>query len=416
MKITSKNVTQQTAANYIMASGSGLSSPGPDDISRVLHAVRAHLGMHVAFVSEFVAGRRVFRYVDGSEGELPIKVGDSDPLDESYCHYIVDGRVPQLLPDPSKHPITMAMPVTTQLPVGGHLSVPVRLKDGRVYGTFCCFNYAPDHSLNERDLRTMRAFAEVTGHLLDRDISERQERDDEIARINSVIEHDQISIVYQPIYKLDENTVAGFEGLARFPEAGSRPPNEWFAAAAEVGLGVQLETIPIAKALAALPLLPPDVYLAVNVSPTALASRELAAVLDSGSTKRIVLEVTEHTSISDYAELRQAIEPLRRRGLRLAVDDAGAGYASLQHILSLMPDVIKMDASLTRNIDRDPARRALASSLITFAKDVGSQIIAEGIETAAELDVLRDLGVILGQGYFLGRPMPFDNAVQLIPR
>ncbi len=307
----------------------------------------------------------------------------------------------------------MAMPVTAALPVGGHLSVPIRLKDGRLYGTFCCFNYTPDYSLNDRDLRTMRAFAEVTGHLLDREISERQERDDMIARINSVIEQDQISIVYQPIYKLDGNAVVGFEGLARFPDARSRPPSEWFEEAAGVGLSVNLETAAIDKALAALPLLPPDIYLSINISPAALVSREFTAVLD-GAANQIVIEVTEHASISDYAGLRQVIEPLRRRGLRLAVDDAGAGYASLRHILSLEPDLIKMDASLTRNIDRDPARRALASSLITFAKDIGSQVLAEGIETDTELDVLRDLGVTFGQGYFLGRPMPFDNAVQLI--
>lgn len=126
-----------------------------------------------------------------------------------------------------------------------------------------------------------------------------------------------------------------------------------------------------------------------------------------------MLEITEHAHVEDYNCLLQAIEPLRARGVRLAVDDAGAGYSSLQHILQLQPDLIKLDIGLTRSIDLDPARRALASALVSFARETGSHIIAEGVETASELAALRSIGVDKAQGYFLGRPMHLEAAVRL---
>jgi EAL domain-containing protein (putative c-di-GMP-specific phosphodiesterase class I) len=119
-----------------------------------------------------------------------------------------------------------------------------------------------------------------------------------------------------------------------------------------------------------------------------------------------VLEITEHVSIAGYTEFKHSLEVLRARGVRIAVDDAGAGYASFRHILNIQPDIIKLDMSLTRNVDSDSGRRALASALIRFAQETGCEIIAEGVETAAELDTLRALGVTRAQGYYLGRPAP----------
>lgn len=130
--------------------------------------------------------------------------------------------------------------------------------------------------------------------------------------------------------------------------------------------------------------------------------------------ERIVLEITEHAHIEDYDQLLRALEPLRARGVRLAVHDAGAGYAGLQHILQIHPDLIKLDIGLTRSIDLDPARRALASALTVFAREVGCRIIAEGVETASELAALRAIGIEKAQGYFLGRSTPLADAVDLV--
>ena len=154
--------------------------------------------------------------------------------------------------------------------------------------------------------------------------------------------------------------------------------------------------------------------LSVNVSAAAVCDRRMAGILEGVPGHRIVLEITEHVRVADYERLHRALDRLRVNGFRVAVDDAGAGFAGLQHILRLRPDIIKLDLSLTQGIDVDPIRRALGLSLVGFARDIGAALIAEGIETAAELDVLRGLGVRWGQGYYLARPGPIGQIAALV--
>ena len=139
-----------------------------------------------------------------------------------------------------------------------------------------------------------------------------------------------------------------------------------------------------------------------------LLKGSLDAVLAGFPFERLMLEVTEHASVDDYSLIAAALKPLRERRLKLAVDDAGAGYASFRHILKLQPDVIKLDVSLIRKIDSDTGCRALAAALIRFAEETGSKIVAEGVETVAELQALCELKVNKAQGYLLGRPASID--------
>jgi EAL domain-containing protein (putative c-di-GMP-specific phosphodiesterase class I) len=148
------------------------------------------------------------------------------------------------------------------------------------------------------------------------------------------------------------------------------------------------------------------VYLSLNVSPETLLEPDFASVFDGAPLSRLMLEVTEHRSVTDYEAVERQLAPLRAAGMKLAVDDAGAGFASFRHILRLRPDVIKLDASLIRHIDERPDSRALASALIRFAQETGCRMVAEGVETAGELRVLRELAVNKAQGYLLGRPGP----------
>ena len=239
----------------------------------------------------------------------------------------------------------------------------------------------------------MRVFADLTAVQIDRD-SERERRQEDIAaRLRGAMAGNGLAMVFQPIADVDAGEPIGFEALARFEQAPVRGPDVWFAEAAEVGLGVDLELAAIRMALGHLPELPAHAYLAVNVSPSTAISGRLDAALAGVAAHRIVLEITEHDVIEAYDQLEAALSGLRRHGVRVAVDDAGAGYASFRHILRLQPEIIKLDMALTRDIDRDPARRALASALISFGRDTGSAIVAEGAETAAELRTLRRLGV-----------------------
>lgn len=211
-------------------------------------------------------------------------------------------------------------------------------------------------------------------------------------------------MVFQPVIDLSLGHLAGYEALARFPGDYPRTPDLWFADANEVGLGPALELAAIGGALDVLPSLGADQFLALNVSPETLLRSDLCDVITLAAGPQIVLELTEHVPIEDYAPVLRALAPLRSRGVRIAVDDTGAGYASLRHMLALEPDVIKLDVSLVRNIESDPARRALAAALVGFARDTGLTVVAEGVETSAELDVLRVLGIDWAQGFHLGEP------------
>jgi EAL domain-containing protein (putative c-di-GMP-specific phosphodiesterase class I) len=234
----------------------------------------------------------------------------------------------------------------------------------------------------------------------------RTERLEAQQRIEAVLERGLLSMVFQPIVELGSGAVVGVEALARFASDPVRSPDIWFAEAHRVGLGSGLELAAIRAALTELSELPGWVFLAINVGPDVLVSRSFTRLLHAVDASRVVIELTEHSRIEDYRPIQQAVASLRAAGARLALDDTGAGYAGLNHILKLTPDFIKLDRVVTSSIDQDPVRRALATALVSFASSTGATIIAEGIETDGELAVLRGLGIAVGQGFRLGRPTP----------
>lgn len=223
-------------------------------------------------------------------------------------------------------------------------------------------------------------------------------------RIEQALAPGGFAVVFQPIVDLREKRPVGLEALTRFANEPTRPPNVWFEEAHSVGMGVEMELAAVKLALSHQPEIPPDVHLAVNVGPLAIASPAFPEMLSRADAHHVVVELTEQAEIRDYAVLNQAISTVRAIGARLAVDDTGAGVSSLAHILKLAPNWIKLDRALTTGVDRDPVRRALASSLVTFAEETGSLIVAEGIETDGELAVLRSLGIRYGQGFYLRPP------------
>ncbi len=229
------------------------------------------------------------------------------------------------------------------------------------------------------------------------------------ARVRRVLASGDIEMVYQPIFGLGDAAVAGVEALARFHQEPHQGPDRWFADATAVGLAAELELMAARKALAEALASPAATWVAVNISPVTAMDPAFHAAVLADQPERIVMEITEHAIIDDHDQFQRSIEPLRRAGVRLAIDDAGAGYASLRHIVALAPDIIKLDVSLTRGIDEDPRRRAMARALISFAAELGTTIVAEGIETRAEFDTLCQLGVGTASGYLLARPGPLDE-------
>ncbi|HEX7053609.1 MAG TPA: EAL domain-containing protein [Burkholderiales bacterium] len=379
-------------------------------VPRLLAAIRRHLGMDVAFVAEFAGGRRVFRYVDAVVEGAP-RPGESDALEGSYCRLVAEGRIPELIGDASR--VAPESAFVMGRPVGAQVCVPMVAADGRTFGTFCCFSREPDPSLGERDLSLAGAFAGLALQAIERGRAAQASQDEIRRRVVHVLEHDKVHALFQPVYTLAERRVAGFECLARFDAEPQQGPEFWFAEAAGVGLGAELELGVIRRTLPSLERLPAATPVSFNVSPQLLLDGRLDAVLTPRLAGRVVLEVTEHETVQEYARLVSALEPLRRRGVRVAIDDAGAGYASFRHIVRLVPDVIKLDLRLTRDIDHDPARRALAAALIRYAREARAEIVAEGVETQAELDTLRELGIGRAQGYLFGRPMSLGAALEL---
>ncbi|MBV9413074.1 MAG: EAL domain-containing protein [Acidimicrobiia bacterium] len=228
-----------------------------------------------------------------------------------------------------------------------------------------------------------------------------------MASLDNVAEPDTgFRLVYQPIVHLDTGSIAGVEALCRFVDG--RSTEFWFKECERRGTATALDLRIIERALADLPLLPG--YLSVNLSPSTLRDPRLTDLLLSPGVPadRIVVEVTEHARVADYLEAQRVLGALRRAGIRVAVDDAGAGYSTFRHILQLRPDIIKMDQSITRDIDTDPARRALATALVIFAGEVGASVVAEGVETESELRALAAAGIYRGQGFAL-------SAAQTLP-
>ncbi|NMH65525.1 sensor domain-containing phosphodiesterase [Shewanella salipaludis] len=383
-----------------------------DDLQTILNVVRLHLGMKVAFISEFTQDKRIFKYVDSADDSVSIKVGDSGPLEESYCKKIAGGELPQLIPDTSLNPISQRLAFTYELSIGAYIGVPIYLPDGELYGAFCCYKHEADPTLAERDLALLRAFSDFASIIIANKLKANRLLKEMEDRVGSILTSQEINILYQPIYNFNKERVTGFEALARFHTTPYRTPDVWFDEAAQVGLGEALELMAVTLALKGLQQLPENIFISINSSPEHILSGAIEAALAYVPAERVILEMTEHARIHDYSALRAALEPLRNRGIRLAIDDAGAGYASFQHILELEADIIKLDISLIHNIHKDPKRHALATSLIAFARATGCEVVAEGIETSDELLALRKLGVHKVQGYFIGHPMPLAEAAK----
>lgn len=228
--------------------------------------------------------------------------------------------------------------------------------------------------------------------------------------IESAIRAGAFGLVYQPIVHLDTGELIGVEALCRCDDG--TPADTWFEACERHGVASDMDLAVVELVLRDFSQLPPG-YVAVNLSATTLATASpklLDLLAESARGRQLVLELTEHAAVTDYPATMASLMRLRRAGVLFAVDDAGAGHSTFRHIVRLAPDIIKLDRSITQRIDDDPTRRALVGAMAIFAGEVGAVVVAEGIETAAELAAVRAAGVSRGQGYGLARPQALPLA------
>jgi EAL domain-containing protein (putative c-di-GMP-specific phosphodiesterase class I) len=231
-------------------------------------------------------------------------------------------------------------------------------------------------------------------------------------RIDRVIATHGFHPVYQPIVELATERIVGFEALTRFDDGGR--PDLWFEAASEAGRGIELEIATLTAAVKGSVELPAGCYLSLNLSAEVASSADVLGRVLTRIPRAVLLEITEHVPVEDYERMMANLYALDIQ-IRLAVDDAGAGYAGLQHILAIRPHVVKLDAALVRSVDSDVARQAIVGAMVSFAARTGCTIVGEGVETAAEVATLAALGVNLAQGYFYGRPRPASEWSHGVP-
>ena len=284
---------------------------------------------------------------------------------------------------------------------------PVRY-DGQLIGLLVIQATDPvDKAAIAEALPALVEFADLAGVIIGRDVAERTEAGRGREYVAAIIDNEAFNPVFQPIVELGHDRIVGYEALTRF--ADGTDPEIVFAQAAAVGLGEELEVATLEASLIAAEALPRSAWLNLNASPELIVAGHSLRALLEGSQRHIVLEVTEHTAVADYPAFRAAIAALGPH-VEIAVDDAGAGYSSLRHIVELNPGFVKLDRSLVAGLHDDESRQAMIVGLRYFARAIGCRLIAEGIETPDELVALRALDIGLGQGYLLGRPKLIDDA------
>lgn len=247
---------------------------------------------------------------------------------------------------------------------------------------------------------SMDALAEALGVHGQGEVSELEKRQ----RIEQVLTNRRALPVFQPIVHLGSGRVVGAEGLSRFEDHRERSPEEWFKEAHDLGRGPELEMQSALAVLEAAEQLPSGWFVSVNLSPEAMLDCDIAALTAVAGGRALVVEMTQHSPVGDYAVLEESVRDLRSAGARLAIDDVGAEFDSLRQVLRFAPELVKLDQSLARSIDVDRSKRELAGSLIELARNTGSLVVAEGIESSTELASLRSMGACYGQGFFWNYP------------
>ena len=377
-------------------------SESAQQVAELLRTAKDSLGLSLTFLSRLDGQTQHLEIVESS---LPIfHDGQTQPQATSFCQAILDGKLPPVIPNVAKLPEAKRLPAARFPRIRSYVSVPVTLSDGTLYGTFCAAGFTADKELAKRDQALMEVLASAAATIIEPGIQERRREAGIRARLQPIVSAGGPRIVLQPIVSLADGRRVGAEALSRFPEEWGQAPDEVFADAASINAGTLLEILVFRRAAALLREV--DGYVAINFSPETLLDPGCRELLSDLPADRVLIELSEHDPVVDYDGLRVALESLRGAGMRLAIDDVGAGYSSLRHILMTTPDVIKLDRSIVAGAASDPVLRTLVRSLTDFGHGCGAAVVAEGVETAADALALRDAGVDHGQGWYFGRPGP----------
>jgi EAL domain-containing protein (putative c-di-GMP-specific phosphodiesterase class I) len=382
-----------------------ISLTGDDLIDAALKTMRDHFDMPVAYLSRFDGKDAVFRNVSCENPDDFMRPREQLPLSALYSPLILDGTLPSLIPDTGRFPHCRDLAITREMPIGSHVSLPILLEDGTPYGMFCCLSPSPNPTLNSRDLSVMSSFVTLVTRQVRMEERERLLEMQSRTWIDDLLFNSTFKPVFQPIVQLSDGAVVGMEALSRFGPDGTMGVQEIFEKVQEAGLGPELELVTMAKALDDYEEIRPPVFLTLNASPELICDPRFFELLPTKGLDRIVLEVTEHAQAPDEDALHGRIGALVSAGVKIAIDDVGAGYSGLLRIAKLKPDLLKIDRSLVFGIATAGEQQAIVSSLVHLARGMRCMILGEGVETQADAAMLKALGVDLAQGWLYGRPL-----------
>jgi EAL domain-containing protein (putative c-di-GMP-specific phosphodiesterase class I) len=381
-------------------------------VADLLLIAKRSLGLSVSFLSRLDGTTQYLEVVESSVPFL-FQEGNKQLQATSLCQAILDRKLPAVIPDLKQFPEAMKLPAARLPRIRSYVSVPVLLSDGTLYGSFCAAGLTSDKGLTKRDQSLMEVLAHAAAVILEPGVRDRARHADIAERLAPILATGGPAVVLQPIVDLATGQRVGAEALSRFPIQWGKPPDVCFAEAHSIGEGDRLEMLALRRAADYLDEV--SGYVSMNVSPGTLLTSQCAELLMEFRLDRVLLELSEHDQVVDYAALIAVLDPLRAAGMRLAIDDVGAGFSSLRHILLTAPDVIKLDRSIIDGVSSDPVLRSLVRSLVDFAAGCDARVVAEGVESGADGDVLRTIGVDYGQGWYYGRPGPAADLAAAAP-
>jgi EAL domain-containing protein (putative c-di-GMP-specific phosphodiesterase class I) len=382
-------------------------------VADLLVIAKKSLGLSVSFLSRLDGTTQHLEVVESSVPFL-FQEGNKQVQATSLCQAILDKKLPAVIANLKDFPDAMKLPAARLPRIRSYVSVPVLLSDGSLYGTFCAAGLTSDKGLTKRDKSLMDVLAHAAAVIIEPGVRERARRAEIAARLEPILRTGGPAVVLQPIVELATGARVGAEALSRFPSEWGKAPDICFEEAHSIGEGDRLELLALQRAADYLDEVAG--YVAMNVSPATLLTPECTELLTEFRLDRVLLELSEHDQVADYAALMAVVDPLRAAGMRLAIDDVGAGFSSLRHIILTTPEVIKLDRSIIAGVSNDPVLTTLVRSLVDFARGCNARVVAEGVETAADGEILVGLGVDYGQGWFYGRPGPAGDLAPAGPR
>jgi EAL domain-containing protein (putative c-di-GMP-specific phosphodiesterase class I) len=373
-------------------------------LRRTLRLVREHLDMDIALLAH--TGRPTtpatstsIQVADGDGVPFGIREGAASTPVARFVERFLSGELPAVVGDAAD----LDPEVADTMHMGAYAAVAVAGPDTRPYGLLAALSARPHPGLRHRDADTLRLFSEMQTETIAAYESRHGIAETFLRQAEAMLNAGGIRTALQPILDLSLGRPMAQEALSRFP-TDAYNTQEWFTEAWRAGCGLELELDAISSALRLLPTIAKPQRLSINASPELITSGRLEEILADQPLHRLIIEITEHNLAESIEALNDRVAALQRGGAWVAIDDAGTGYSSLSQILRLGPDIIKLDRTLVTDVDTDPMKRALANAFVTFTSQAKVGLVAEGVETEAELRTLEELGVPFAQGYYLARP------------